>query len=107
MEIVKKVGPAPLSSRNTPLFALLTREIRRTYGRVDVGTEVLAASSNDSRFLRPRGISCYGLWPFPVDYFQSAGVHGVDERVRLDWYMSGVDLMKHVVSSYAFEPVSN
>ena len=77
------------------------------YGRVDVGTEVLAASSNDSRFLRPRGISCYGLWPFPVDYFQSAGVHGVDERVRLDWYMSGVDLMKHVVSSYAFEPVSN
>jgi acetylornithine deacetylase/succinyl-diaminopimelate desuccinylase-like protein len=102
-EVVTKTGPSPLSSRHTPMFALLEREIHREYGPVQVGTEVLAASSNDSRFLRPLGIQCYGLWPFPVDYFQTLGIHGVDERVRLDWYMQGNHLLKRVVESYAFE----
>ncbi len=105
--IVKKNGPCPLSSHNTPLFELLTREIHRTYGNVSIGTEVLAASSNDSKYLRPLGINCYGLWPFPVDYFQSQGIHGADERVRLDWYMSGVTLMKNVIQSYAFDSSAN
>lgn len=104
-EIVTKSGPAPLSTPHTPLFALIAKEVRHSYGNILVGTEVLAASSNDSRFLRPLGITCYGLWPFPVDYFQSQGVHGVDERVRLDWYMQGIDLMRRVVTSYAFEPL--
>ena len=100
-EIVTKSGPAPLSSRHTPMFELLEREVHRVYGKVPVGTEVLAASSNDSRYLRPLGIHCYGLWPFRVDYFQSLGIHSVDERVRLDWYMEGVILMRNVVAAYA------
>ena len=99
----EKMGPAPLSPSNTPMFALLTREIHRKYGDIHVGTEVLGASSNDSRFLRPKGIACYGWWPFPVDYFQTTGVHGVDERVRLDWFMDGVALTKAVVARYAFD----
>lgn len=103
--IVEKSGPSPISTRHTPFFSLLEREIHRSYGNVRVGTEVLASFSNDSRLLRPRGIVCYGTWPFPVDYFQSLGVHGSDERVRLDWYMEGVGLMKRVVQSYAFEPL--
>lgn len=98
-----KAGPAPLSPRNTPLFTLLEREIHRTYGDVGVGSEILANWYNDSRYLRAKGITCYGVWPFPVDYFQSQGIHSVDERVRLDWFMSGVDLTKRAVQSYAFE----
>ena len=105
-EIVEKIGPSPLSTRHTPLFGLLKREIHRSYGDVPVGTEVLAASWNDSRYLRARGITAYGLWPFPVDYFQSLGIHGIDERIRLDWYMEGVDLMRRMVQAYAFEPIT-
>jgi acetylornithine deacetylase/succinyl-diaminopimelate desuccinylase-like protein len=104
-EIMSKDGPSPLSTRHTPFFALLEREVHKQYGPVRVGTEVLAASSNDSRLLRPLGIQCYGLWPFRVDYYQTLGIHGADERVRLDWYMEGISLLKRVVESYAFEPL--
>ncbi len=103
-KIVDKNGPAPLSSPDTPLYRLLSDEARHEYGNVRVGIEILAASSNDSRFLRARGITCYGVWPFPVDYYQSLGIHGIDERIRLDWFMEGIDLMRSVVSRYAFGP---
>jgi acetylornithine deacetylase/succinyl-diaminopimelate desuccinylase-like protein len=44
---------------------------------------------------------CYGLQPFPLDFFQSLTIHGIDERVRLDWYVSGMAMMKRVVTAYA------
>jgi len=105
-QILAKNGPAPLSSRRTPLFALIEREVRRQYGPVSVGPEILAASSNDSRYLRARGLICYGMWPFLVDYYQALGIHSIDERVRLDWFMEGVALMRRLVATYAYEPLS-
>jgi len=105
-QILAKNGPAPLSSRRTPLFALIEREVHRQYGPVSVGPEILAASSNDSRFLRARGVTCYGMWPFLVDFYQTQGIHSIDERVRLDWFMEGVDLMRRLVAAYAHEPLS-
>jgi acetylornithine deacetylase/succinyl-diaminopimelate desuccinylase-like protein len=100
--VLFKGGPAPISSLQTPLFALIAREVQKQYGSVPVGPEILAASSNDSRYLRRRGITCYGLWPFQVDFFQALGIHGVDERIRLDWYMKGVALMRDLVSAYVY-----
>ncbi|HUJ15473.1 MAG TPA: M20/M25/M40 family metallo-hydrolase [Thermoanaerobaculia bacterium] len=99
-EIAVKDGPAPISSTATPLFALIARDARAQYGNVEVGPEILAGSGNDSRFLRQRGITCYGL-AFKVDYFQALGIHGVNERIRLDWYMEGLGLMRRLVSDYA------
>jgi len=103
VEVLDKSGPAPLTTTATPFFALIRDEVRREFGDVTFGTEVLAASTNDSRYLRARGIACYGMWPFEVDFFQTQGIHGLDERVRLDWFMSGVELMKRLVGRYAFE----
>jgi acetylornithine deacetylase/succinyl-diaminopimelate desuccinylase-like protein len=100
--ITRKEGPIPISSDTTPLFALLTREVRGVYGNVAVGPEVLGASTSDSRFLRPLGLDCYGFQPFPIDFFQTLSIHGVNERVRLDWFASGVELTRRVVSAYAF-----
>lgn len=100
-QVLEKNGPAPLSSPDTPLYRLISEEAHREYGNVPVGPEILAASSNDSRFLRARGITCYGVWPFPVDFYQSLGIHGIDERIRLDWFMEGIGLMRSVVSTYA------
>jgi len=93
---------ARLSSDQSPLFELIAGEVRRYYN-VEAGTQILTKSFNDSRFLRPRGILCYGMWPFPVDYYQTQGIHGIDERVRLDWFEGGVELMKKIVGRYAFD----
>ena len=105
--IDRKEGPAPLSPQNTALFALIAREVRRELGNIPVGPEVLSLSSNDARFLRPRGMICYGVQPFPLDFFQSLTVHHADERVRLDWYMSGVRMMRRLVAAWAFEPLGS
>lgn len=106
-KVVRKDGPAPTTSEQTPLFRLLEKEVRSVYGDVPFGTEILNRHVNDSRFLRRRGIACYGIWPFPVDFYQSESVHGVDERIRLDWFMQGVRLTQRVVSSYAFGEPTN
>ncbi len=105
-EVWTKNGPAPLSSRHTPLFALIEREVRKLYGAVPVGTEILAAASNDSRYLRARGITAYGIWPFPVDFYQTLGIHSVNERIRLDWFLEGITMMRSLVRAYAYESLS-
>ncbi|MEO8034420.1 MAG: M20/M25/M40 family metallo-hydrolase, partial [Acidobacteriota bacterium] len=100
--VERRDGPSPVSSPDTPFFALLLEQARKEYGPVPTGTIVLNTSFNDSRYLRQRGIDCYGVWPFPVDLFQTLGIHHADERIRLDWFMHGISLTRRIVSSYAF-----
>lgn len=97
------LGPVPFSNPETPLFALIRREMQREYGPVPVGTHVLPSSTTDCRFLRQRpGIDCYGIYPFPVDVLQTRGVHGVNEMIRLDWFGQGVGATRGIVRGYAF-----
>jgi hypothetical protein len=103
-EIVRKEGPVPVMSEDTPLFKLLEREAKRAYANAPVGTEILNRWFNDSRFLRKRGIIAYGISPFPVDFFQSETIHQADERVRVDYFNQGVEFMRRVVTEYAFGP---
>lgn len=100
-EILRKEGPVPITSDETPFFQLLVREAKRQYG-APAGTEILNRWFNDSRFLRKRGIAAYGIMPFPVDFFQSETIHQNDERVRVDYFEQGVEYLRRVVTEYAF-----
>jgi acetylornithine deacetylase/succinyl-diaminopimelate desuccinylase-like protein len=104
--IIRKDGPVPIDRIDTPLFELLRRNAVEIYGEVTVGTELLNRSFNDSRYLRPRGIICYGINPFPIDFFQSETIHSVDERIRVDYFNQGVRFAREVVSEYASLPVT-
>jgi acetylornithine deacetylase/succinyl-diaminopimelate desuccinylase-like protein len=101
-EIREKQGPAPPSTSHTPVFRLLEMTASRQY-HVTAGPEVLPFSTTDSRFLRARGIVCYGVQPFPLDFFQSLGIHGANERVRVDWFEQGVAYTREVVRRWAFD----
>jgi acetylornithine deacetylase/succinyl-diaminopimelate desuccinylase-like protein len=90
----------PLSSDVTPMFRLIAGEAEREY-HAPAGTLILHRSSNDSRFLRRRGIDCYGVSPYLVDAFESATIHGVDEQVALDRFVRGVALMRRIVGTWA------
>ncbi|MFL6247578.1 MAG: M20/M25/M40 family metallo-hydrolase [Thermoanaerobaculia bacterium] len=98
--ILHQEGPVPVSPDDTPLFAMLAREAERRY-RVQTGLQILYRSASDSRFLRPLGIVCYGVSPYPVDFFQSTSIHGADERIRLDYFMDGIGYMSNVVKEWA------
>ena len=103
-EIRQKQGPAPPSTSDTPLFRLIVATASRQY-KVPAGPEVIPFSTTDSRFLRERGIVCYGLQPFPLDFFQSLGIHGPNERARVDWFEQGVVFTREIVRRWAFEGV--
>lgn len=105
-KVTRKDLPAPLTPEDTELFRVLRREAQQFYPGVGVGTEILNNSTNDSRYLRRRGIHCYGIWPFLVDVSQSSSIHRENERIRLDWFVDGVELMKRVVRAYASMPVT-
>lgn len=99
-EVRQKQGPVPVSPHGTRLFSILAAQAEQRYG-VPAGTVILFRSATDSRFLRPLGIICYGLSPYPVDFYQSSAVHGKDERIRLDAFMSGVGYLRRTVSEWA------
>jgi acetylornithine deacetylase/succinyl-diaminopimelate desuccinylase-like protein len=101
-QVIQKSGPAPLTSRHTPMFALIASQALKQYPGTRAGIEILVASTNDSRYLRVKGIDAYGLMPFPTDWYQTLGIHGIDERLRVDWFDSGVDLMRNITQRFAF-----
>ena len=99
--VTEKNGPVPLSPSDTRLFRILAAEAENRY-QVPAGVQILFRSFTDSRFLRTRGIVCYGVSPFPIDYFQSLSIHKRDERIRLDWFGQGVGYMREAVRAWAF-----
>ena len=99
-EVLSRQGPVPISPSDTPLFRILASEAERRYS-VRAGTQVLYRSITDCRFLRTRGITCYGVSPYPVNIFQAKAMHRSDERIRLDWFGEGVAYTDRVVSTWA------
>lgn len=100
LEVLQITGPARISSAETPFFQLIRREVQREYGRVPVGPMILGRVTTDCRYLRARGVTCYGMWPYPVDIYQSWGIHGANERLRIDWFVRGVELTRSLVQAY-------
>jgi len=100
VRVDRKEGPVPSSSTESPLFAILAGEAKELYG-VRAGSEVLYSSVSDCRFLRTRGIACYGVSPFLVELTQSLAIHHANERVRLDWFVNGIEYFTRVVESWS------
>jgi acetylornithine deacetylase/succinyl-diaminopimelate desuccinylase-like protein len=98
----EKEGPVALSPIDTPLFELLARQAKDVY-RVPSGPIILYRSRTDARFLRPLGIICYGVSPFPVTFFQTLGIHGKNERIGLPGFQEGVDYTRSIVRQWAAE----
>src|SRR5436190_1126578 len=96
-------GPVPSSRIDTPLMRTLAGEARAFY-QVNAGSEILYASTSDCRFLRAHGMQCYGISPYLVDFSQSLTIHHADERIRLDWFMNGIDYFERSILSWSQRP---
>jgi len=58
---------------------------------------VLGPGLSENRVFRSRGIRAYGALPFRVNYYDAAGIHGVNERMRVDWFAEGVETVTRIV----------
>ncbi|HYC93848.1 MAG TPA: M20/M25/M40 family metallo-hydrolase [Thermoanaerobaculia bacterium] len=99
-EVPVREGPVPASTDKTPLFRLLTAEAQRRYG-VPAGVQVLYRSSTDSRFLRRRGITCYGISPYLVNFAQSLAIHNTNESITVSAFVEGIEYLRSVVRAWA------
>lgn len=99
-DVPVREGPVPPSTTKTRLFSLLTEAARKRYS-VTAGVQMLYRSTSDSRFLRVRGITCYGISPYLVNYTQSLAIHHTDESITVGAFQEGVEYVKGVVQEWA------
>jgi acetylornithine deacetylase/succinyl-diaminopimelate desuccinylase-like protein len=102
LEVLEQMGPSHSTPVTTPFYEVLRESVQAIHGKIAVGPLVLAYGTNDSRFLRAHGIHAYGMFPFKVDLFQTQGIHGPDERIRVDWFYDGVALMKRIAQRWSY-----
>jgi len=92
--------PATESPIETEMFRAISAVAHARHPNALVTTLMLPGFT-DSHYFRRMGIASYGLGPFPLTQGESRGVHGNDERVRIDVLRFGVRFYYDVVSRVA------
>jgi len=92
--------PATESPIETEMFRAITAVAHARHPNALVTTLMLPGFT-DSHYFRRIGIASYGLGPFPLTQGESRGVHGNDERVRVDALRFGVRFYYDLVTRVA------
>jgi acetylornithine deacetylase/succinyl-diaminopimelate desuccinylase-like protein len=82
------------------LYTVLRRVLASRFPGAVVAP-VLGPGLSENRVFRSRGIRAYGALPFRVNYYDAAGIHGVNERMRADWFAEGVETVTRIVREAA------
>jgi acetylornithine deacetylase/succinyl-diaminopimelate desuccinylase-like protein len=93
-------GPGGQSPVGGEALAAIARSSERVYGRVPI-VPSMTVGGTDCRFLRERGVACYGLDPLAASESDARRAHGVDERVAVSSLRSGVELLHALVLDLA------
>ena len=91
------------ASPETGLYTVAKRVLEERFPGVVVAP-VLGPGLSENRVLRAQGIRTYGLLPFRLNYYDAAGIHSVNERIRIDWFEEGVETVKRIVLEAATAP---
>lgn len=102
VEVLLDAPGGPVSDQGA-LYQLLVATFKSRFPGVIVGPDVSLGVS-ENRLFRAAGIQAYGITPFRINIYDLAGVHGVMERIRTDWFLEGVETMKRIVRTFALSP---
>lgn len=92
-------GPAQ-SSSDTDLFRLLGNVSKKHYPDAGIVTSVLTGFT-DSHFFRDLNIVSYGYAPIVVPEEDFVRFHGNNERIGIDTFNRGVEIMTEIVAAFA------
>jgi acetylornithine deacetylase/succinyl-diaminopimelate desuccinylase-like protein len=90
---------AAASSSDTGLYALLEQTIRKHYPSAGIAPAVTGGFT-DSHFFRDIGITSYGYNPSVRPLAAGVSVHGNNERIGIDAFNQGVDIMIETVETF-------
>ena len=99
VEVLLQSSASNDSPAGGELWDTLARLMRKASPGSTVGP-LVTSGTTDSRFLRARGITAYGMMPFKVNYYDAEGVHGLDERIRARFFVEGVRLTRDIVRDF-------
>jgi len=94
VEELLRSGASPASSTESDVY----RTLERFLGVRAPVAPAMIAGATDSRFFRRRGVDAYGFSPFVVASGDAGGIHGLDERIPVDAFLRGCEMMKRVVA---------
>jgi acetylornithine deacetylase/succinyl-diaminopimelate desuccinylase-like protein len=94
--LVDRGVDAPASPLDTDLYRSLVRTAK-TLSPGAAAVPQLATGATDSRFLRPKGVACYGINPCPTGEAEEGTPHDHNERVRVESVRFGVRFVLETV----------
>ena len=77
-----------------------------SWSRAPVAPTMIAGAT-DSRFFRRRGVDAYGFSPFTLSADDAGGIHGADERIPVEGFLRGCEMMKRVVAALVLAEVDS
>ncbi|MBI4161711.1 MAG: M20/M25/M40 family metallo-hydrolase, partial [Acidobacteria bacterium] len=86
-------GPSPMDH---PLVEAIRSAVEALAPGVPV-VPYMSPGGTDSQALRARGIHAYGLLPFPIEEEEIRTMHGNDEKIRLEAFRWGTELLYRIV----------
>jgi len=98
VEEIMLFSPAQ-SSSDTTLYRQLGTTLKRHYPTAGLVTSVTGGFT-DSHFFRDLGIVSYGFSPVIVPAAAAGSVHGNNERIGIDTFNEGVEIMTEVVREF-------
>jgi acetylornithine deacetylase/succinyl-diaminopimelate desuccinylase-like protein len=99
VEIIHAGEPSPESVPAGELYDTIAAAMRAAEPGSAAGPIVIGGTT-DSRYLRARGITTYGVLPFKINYYDADGIHGSDERIRAPFFAEGVLLTRAIVRNF-------
>ncbi|HEU4401812.1 MAG TPA: M20/M25/M40 family metallo-hydrolase [Candidatus Polarisedimenticolia bacterium] len=94
-----RVAPVP-SPTGTTLYDAIRAAARQMAPGIPV-VPYMSPGGTDSQVLRQRGIAAYGLLPFPIREEDLRTMHANDEKIALDSFAWGTELLYRVVTEAA------
>jgi len=98
VETIMSFAPSA-SSADTDLFRVLETVLRKHYPAAGIVAAVQGGFT-DSHYFRERGIVSYGFGPFVIPSAAIASVHGNNERIAIDTFERGVEMMTEVIAAF-------
>jgi acetylornithine deacetylase/succinyl-diaminopimelate desuccinylase-like protein len=101
LEIQPDAGlAAPNSALDSELYTTMVKVSAQEFGGAPV-LPFMSTGATDSAQLRLHSVQAYGLRPFPMTEEDARRVHGDNERLPLEGFAKGVDLMTRIVAEFS------
>lgn len=103
IEIVTAGETSPPSPTDHGLYKALEAAAKKHFPDATI-VPSMSTGATDSRFLRNKGVPCYGLGTFPLEETHERSVHANDERLPVASFGRGLRFYYDAVKAYATTP---